>query len=308
MFFQTGIHYFTTFSSVPLIITHWKWFIFVFNLSNFWKVEVLHLTCIPFLSRSRKLGYSILFCTLVGFTALTWGISYRYDIIIGFPQIAKARGIDGFMNYSDKLYTKPWTRISPYLVGLVLGLFLREGIIVKKLAQVNFWRRMVLWSVSLVILGATLYGPYHANLNSMSQAFYNALSRTSWALGLGLLILMASSSNIRPGKKEQPLIQDSSSFGSITSALNVIDGFLSWSLFVPLSRLTYCAYLVHPIVMMYVYRSIEQGIRYTSLVMAGYFVSALTIVYIVSGVIHLLIEAPFIRLELAFFRKRKVAK
>lgn len=210
------------------------------------------------------------------------------------------------MNYANKLYTKPWARIPPYLIGLILGLFLREGVIARHLADMKVWNRMILWSVSLVILGATMYGPFHADLDTLSQSFYNALGRTSWAIGLSLLILMATSSSDRARKGGSRM--DASTVGSFTSALNVINGFLSWSFFVPLSRLTYCAYLIHPIVMMYVYRSIEQGIRYTNLVMVGYFVSAVTIVYIVSIAIHLLIEAPFIRIELAFFREPKISK
>lgn len=31
----------------------------------------------------------------------------------------------------------------------------------------------------------------------------------------------------------------------------IINTFLSWKAFVPLGRLTYCAYLVHPIIMFY---------------------------------------------------------
>lgn len=272
------------------------------NISNLFLFIFLFKPHSNFL-RSRRLGYSILFCTLVGSIALTWGISYRFNIIIGFPQMKEALNIEGFMNYADKLYTKPWTRIGPYLIGLVAGVLLRDGVIVKRLAQAKVWHRMILWSVPLVIIGATLYGPFHVHLNNTSQAFYNALSRTSWAIGLALLMLMSVSSNLRSKKGESRM--DVSSIGSITSALNVVNGFLSWSFFVPLSRLTFCAYLIHPIVLMYIYRSLEQGIRYTNLVMLGYFTSGITLVYIVSCVVHLLIEAPMIRIEKAFFCNRK---
>jgi len=53
---------------------------------------------------------------------------------------------------------------------------------------------------------------------------------------------------------------------TLTLTLYAVSGFintiLSWKGFIPLSRLTYCAYLIHPIVMYYFYMSRRQLIHW----------------------------------------------
>ena len=49
-----------------------------------------------------------------------------------------------------------------------------------------------------------------------------------------------------------------------------VNTLLSWKGIIPLSRLTYCAYLVHPIVMMTYYYSRRMLVYYTDLEMVSY--------------------------------------
>lgn len=69
--------------------------------------------------------------------------------------------------------------------------------------------------------GAVFYSPYH-DYNAIEAAVYASLHRLSWALGtVGLLIV--------------------SSYGHAF----VFRKFLTWSPWIPLSKLVYGAYLIH---------------------------------------------------------------
>lgn len=69
--------------------------------------------------------------------------------------------------------------------------------------------------------GMIFYDPYH-KYNPYESAVYAAFHRTAWSLGtIGVLI------------------------GTSYGAFPLLQRFLSWKPFVPLSKLTYAVYLVH---------------------------------------------------------------
>ena len=125
------------------------------------------------------------------------------------------------MNYFDFLYMKPYCRIQAYVIGLITGycvhLYMRQKYTLSK-----YWV-LVGWSLAACFLLGPLYGSYHVKSTNLSAAIYNSLSRISWSIGLSLIIYL-----------------------SIVDG-GLVDKLLSWSLWVPLSRLTFAAYLIHPV-------------------------------------------------------------
>lgn len=81
------------------------------------------------------------------------------------------------------------------------------------------------WTLSAGCLLYLLYGLYDTELTKISAAAYSSLSHSAWALSLAWIIIACS-----------------------TGYGGWINVFLSATWFYPFSRLTYCAYLVHPIV------------------------------------------------------------
>ncbi|GBM99586.1 hypothetical protein AVEN_100991-1, partial [Araneus ventricosus] len=77
------------------------------------------------------------------------------------------------------------------------------------------------WIVASSIALACQFGLYHQVLTTVEASFYNALSRVGFASGLGWVI-----------------------FVCVIGQGGIVNSILSWKALIPLSRLSYCAYLV----------------------------------------------------------------
>ncbi|GBN86406.1 hypothetical protein AVEN_186751-1 [Araneus ventricosus] len=97
------------------------------------------------------------------------------------------------------------------------------------------------WIVASGILLACKFFLCHQDLTNVEASFYNALNRVAFALGLGWVI-----------------------FVCIIGQGGVVNSILSWKAFIPLSRITYGAYLVHPIVMNTYFNSMRALIIYST--------------------------------------------
>jgi peptidoglycan/LPS O-acetylase OafA/YrhL len=81
------------------------------------------------------------------------------------------------------------------------------------------------WFISLSTLFVLVYGLYKIEMSKEVAALHSALSHTLWALGLAWVVIACATSN-----------------GGI------INDLLSAPCLYPFSRVTYCVYLVHPVV------------------------------------------------------------
>ena len=123
------------------------------------------------------------------------------------------------------------TRFGPFVVGIVLGYLL---FVVKSRPtkfKIHSGLNILLWIVSLFFMCLMIFGIY-PNYNGhplslASNILYQATSRIVWALGLGYVI-----------------------FACATSHGGLVNKFLSWSVWVPLSRLTFSAYLFHLVILL----------------------------------------------------------
>jgi peptidoglycan/LPS O-acetylase OafA/YrhL len=122
----------------------------------------------------------------------------------------------------DKIYDKPWTRLGPYLVGMSVG-----WILFKSNCKIKFTRIQLVtgWSLSIGTFLYLLYGLFNVELSQTAAAAYSSLSHSAWAIALAWLVIGCSTGN--------------------GGYLNKV---LSSTWLYPFSRVTYCAYLVHPII------------------------------------------------------------
>ncbi len=101
-----------------------------------------------------------------------------------------------------------------------------------------------LWLASLGIMLAVIFGPYDYARTGVVESqefagFYAGLFRSAWAVGVAGTILLCAH-----------------------GCGGIINTFLSWRMWVPLSRLTYVTYLIHEFVLGYMYSSrrlVEHG-------------------------------------------------
>ena len=91
---------------------------------------------------------------------------------------------------------------------------------------------MILWQVAVVSMAVDVYGlsnlfatnsPSHPSWSTFQSIVYNCFSKTLWSLALGWII-----------------------FSCHKGYGGVVNSFLSWKAWIPLSKLTYAAYLIHP--------------------------------------------------------------
>ena len=152
----------------------------------------------------------------------------------------------------DELYDKPWLRAGPYFVGTITGWLLfktncklhtpvvRLFILLLKLWRVfclrwltTFdwrwfqWLKVIGWLLSAGIMFSVVYGLYPGDLTVTVSSVYAALGHTAWSIGVAFIVIQCC-----------------------TGSAAIINSLLSLRLMYPLSRLTYCAYLVHPVIMM----------------------------------------------------------
>ncbi|CAF3230961.1 unnamed protein product [Rotaria socialis] len=208
----------------------------------------------------------------------------------------RANGSDTTHDYSNDVYIKPWCRIAPYAVGLILGYVLYE--IYKRtnafswdsllpqtrVTRFNRVKYTVAWLCALTLLALCIFGTYgdfngHP-LNRSERIAFLTLSRLAWAIGLSIIIMIC-----------------------FTGHGGIVDKFLAHPFFESLGKLTYGAYLWHSLVVFVNYLSRDQAIHYTITNILCGSILHVTIAYMLSLFTFLFVELPVIQLlKLAFKR------
>lgn len=128
-----------------------------------------------------------------------------------------------------KVYYSTHTRAAPWIIGIFLGwyMFQRRGQRIK----LSWTAVLGGWTLCFALLAACIFALYPSNLEGahpltpVESAFYIALSRIAWPLALSWLV-----------------------FACTYGYGGFVNTFLSWSIWEPFSRLSYCVYLIHLIV------------------------------------------------------------
>jgi hypothetical protein len=109
-------------------------------------------------------------------------------------------------NYMNDVYVKPWCRIAPYAIGLIVGYILYEMhqrantltwesiLPQRRLTGYKRLKPIIAWIFALIILALCVFGTYgdyfeHPLTRSERIAFLT-LSRLGWAIGLSIIIVI----------------------------------------------------------------------------------------------------------------------
>lgn len=152
-----------------------------------------------------------------------------------------------------------------------------------------------------------VYGLYPGNLTVTLSSVHAALGHTAWAIGVSFIVIQCC-----------------------TGSARMIDSLLSLRLMYPLSRLTYCAYLVHPVIMMVTATQMDGPLHLhndvvVSPTIGSFFIEALNLKcslfysqlilyfgnlvasYLMSFCISMALEAPVVNLlKIAFTSKKRI--
>ncbi|XP_033327929.2 nose resistant to fluoxetine protein 6 isoform X2 [Megalopta genalis] len=177
--------------------------------------------------------------------------------------------LDPFAHY-ESLYDKPWSRIGPYLLGMMAGWYLYKSNCSLKLPKtVSF----ICWIVSFFVMLSIVYGLYGSTHGPFMSAAYTALSHSGWAVAVGWVLVAC-----------------------VAGHGGIVNNILSWKYLYPLSRLSYCVYLVHPVIIRAVVLKGESSMHLTLGLMGILFLGFTIASYIVALVISILFEAPVVSL------------
>ncbi|KAI4479390.1 hypothetical protein M0804_011175 [Polistes exclamans] len=188
----------------------WSWY-----MSNDTQFYVLGILLLLLSVKYKKLAISLVIFLIVSSCFTTFSVAYTNDYV--------ARIQEPFALF-DELYDKPWLRAGPYFIGTITGYLLFKT---NCKIELSLYIKLTGWLLSGLIMFSVVYGLYPANLTVVVSSIYAALGHTAWALAVSFIVVQCC-----------------------TGSARMIDNILSLRLMYPLSRLTYCAYLVHPVIMM----------------------------------------------------------
>ena len=185
--------------------------------------------------------------------------------------------------YSN-IYEKPYSRINAYLVGILLGFVLHKK---WRVQHHNYWIHIcvysILWIIAAVFCLTTVFGEYktwHRHPFSKTEnVMYFMFSRTTYSIGLAIMIYVCHNG-----------------FGG------AINTFLSWKLWIPLSRLTFMAYLAHPIVLTVIYGTLRFRFIYTDIFLIILVVATIVLSYSLAFVLAAFVEYPLANVESAVYK------
>ncbi|KOX80350.1 Nose resistant to fluoxetine protein 6 [Melipona quadrifasciata] len=245
----------------------WSWY-----MANDTQFYVLGILLLLLSIKYLKTIIVVIFLLIVSSWFTTFSVAYANDYV--------ARIQEPFALF-DELYDKPWLRAGPYFVGIITGYILFKTNCNLKLPLIA---RTIGWVLSTAIMFSVVYGLYPGNLTVPISSAYAALGHTAWAIGVSFIVIQCC-----------------------TGYARMIDSLLSLRLIYPLSRLTYCAYLVHPVIMVLTVNKMDGSLHlHNNIVLILYF-GNLVASYLVSFCISIAFEAPIVNLlKIAFISKKRI--
>uniref|UniRef100_A0A182Y7U1 Nose resistant-to-fluoxetine protein N-terminal domain-containing protein n=1 Tax=Anopheles stephensi TaxID=30069 RepID=A0A182Y7U1_ANOST len=180
-------------------------------------------------------------------------------------------------DYFVNVYGKTHLRATAYLFGLLVGYLVHW----MQIKNVRIGRRKLAlcWIVSTVCGCSAMFSltAFYTRLgtdNYLYNALYASLHRFGWSLSNGWLVLACVTGHGRTLKR-----------------------FLSWRAFVPLSRLTYCAYLTNGLVELYLSASRRTPLYASIPTMTAECISHMILTFLLALLLCLMFESPIHGLE-----------
>ena len=183
----------------------------------------------------------------------------------------------------SKIYIKPYTRAAPYIVGLVMGYVLFKNFKIKIHWFVDWLIYQAIFLTAACCLFACVYGLYSSfnrgGLSLAESVSYFMFSRFTWGVGLALLV-----------------------FTFHNGYASAINAFLSMSFWVPLGRLAYTTYLIHPVFILVFIETLREPFTYTNISLAVNYAAMVVLSFGAAGVVALFVQFPLYNLEMAIFK------
>lgn len=241
-------------------------------LSNDWQFFALTLLIFAAMYKSKKLALLLMICLASASTAATFAITITNDfpptIVTTSPAIAER------WTFIHSLYYKPWPHLTSYLVGLVVGYL----IVIKERIHLTPTGRSIAWILFSLIALTLLNSIYPWNMGLQVEplltGLHSATFRTLWSCCCGWFV-----------------------FALVTRPSGQMAKLFGWKGFQVTSRLTYCAYLVHPLIIYYHFGTLRERMDSSVYGQFHRFAATLALTYLTALFLSLFVEGPSIQLQ-----------
>jgi len=245
----------------------WSWF-----LANDMQFYIITPLIVLLYRLNRKLGWSVVGILSLGCFAVNVGLVHVYQLHALNPSDNQFNSID---------YNKPYARIGTYLIGVATAFMLQEDTDYTANPYLR-WAGYLLAAASTTSNTYSTYTYWRSGWSNMDHTLYIAFSRPGFVLGIAF-----------------PMYAIMRGHGGVLREL------LSLYIWVPLARLTYTAYLTHPIIIFVINYSSTTVFHYSAINMAIRYAAHLVLAYSVGLVFHLVLEKPTANLERIIFPRRR---
>jgi len=238
----------------------WSWY-----LANDMQFYIFTPIIVLAYRKSKRTGWVLVTMLITLCMCLNASIAYIYQL----PPLDPAND-----KYNSMIYNKPYTRMSPYLIGIAAAFLLQEE---NFDLTANKFVRWGGWLVSFTVTSCTIYltsGFWKSGWNLLQDVTYMTFARTGFTMATAWVMYSFHKGH---------------------------GGFLremaSAYIWVPLARLTYNVYLVHPIVIFVINFSTTTPFHYSAIYATVRYSSNFIIAYVVGLILHLLVEKPVSNIE-----------
>uniref|UniRef100_T1KGM3 Acyltransferase 3 domain-containing protein n=2 Tax=Tetranychus urticae TaxID=32264 RepID=T1KGM3_TETUR len=221
------------------------------------------------------------------FTILAGAGVYIYTVInnLRWPTVIADAVFTDYSQQILTLYIMPYNHLGSYLVGIVGGYYLVKY----KNSMISTRTQAIAWIASLSVMSLIIFAPHAAFAGTMpgltEAAVYLSVHRTAWAIALGWLVFACS-----------------------TERGGFINSLLSWPAFGPLSNLSYLAYLVHPLLMLFHTGRTRERVYFGHYELFNTFLARTVMAFVLAYILYVTVELPFAALEKYIFHKKPKAR
>eukprot|EP00831_Metopus_contortus_P064511 TRINITY_DN57735_c0_g1_i2.p1 TRINITY_DN57735_c0_g1~~TRINITY_DN57735_c0_g1_i2.p1 ORF type:complete len:406 (-),score=21.86 TRINITY_DN57735_c0_g1_i2:26-1243(-) len=261
----------------------WSWYM----TNDFQMYLLIPIICILY-AYKRKLGYLTLGFLSLGTIVAQTIILYYYDITMNFAKFSP--------HFRAEYYIKPYCRIAPFLLGILIAWMYSDYRINKQQSickTVNaFIASNALCRYAMTIVGIattsvcvfSVYDFYKPdqNMSMLENVIYIIFGRPGFIIGLMLVI-----------------------YPAFLGQFSFLQTLLGNDFFSCLSKLTFAAYMFHPMVIVFIMAINEDSVYYK---IGKIFITAIegfVVTYFLSFLLCSFIEMPLTLISKEFLRNRR---
>jgi len=244
----------------------WSWY-----LANDMQFYILTPFIVLLYYKSRRAGWILVSCLIATSMALNAGLSYQYEL----PPLDP-----GNDRFNSIIYNKPYTRMGPYLIGVAAAFLLQEDIDISAKSGVR-WAGYIIGFATTTSATYFTVGYWRHGWNLLQDVMYMTFAHMGFTLAIAWAM-----------------------YSFHKNHGGVFREFLSLYIWVPLARLTYTVYLVHPVLMFVINFSTTTTFHYSASYYAVRYTSNILLAYAVGLVFHMVVEKPTANLERVMFPRK----